>query len=57
MTRQFTRHVGLPPMKDLNEIRLTEYARLLDETTLPISSAASRVGWIDSRVAASVVSR
>jgi AraC family transcriptional regulator len=44
-------------MKDLNEIRLTEYARLLDETTLPISSAASRVGWIDSRVAASVVSR
>lgn len=52
LTREFNRHVGLAPMRYLTEIRLTEFTRLLEETDLPLSSAARQVGWQDSRIAA-----
>lgn len=52
LTRLFTMHVGLAPMRYLMETRLTEFTRLVEETDLPISAAAMEVGWRDSRIAA-----
>jgi AraC-like DNA-binding protein len=42
---------GTPPIRYLNEIRLTSFVRLLEETDLPIALAANKVGWRDSRIA------
>ncbi|GAB3613956.1 hypothetical protein GCM10027415_22960 [Humibacter ginsengisoli] len=52
LTRQFTSLVGLPPMRFLNEVRLTEFTRLIEETDETIEAAARAVGWTDARVAA-----
>ncbi|MFF2267410.1 helix-turn-helix transcriptional regulator [Cellulosimicrobium cellulans] len=51
LTRLFARHVGIAPMRYLAEIRLTEFARLVEETDLSIGQAARMVGWADPRVA------
>lgn len=52
LTRLFTARIGLAPMRFLTEVRLTEFTRLIEETDLPVTSAAREVGWNDSRVAA-----
>jgi AraC family transcriptional regulator len=52
LTRLFTTQVGASPMRFLTEIRLTEFTRLVEETDLPLPVAAKKVGWADSRVAA-----
>lgn len=51
LTRLFVRHVGAPPMRYLTEIRLTEFARLIEETDMSVTRAAQSVGWNDPRVA------
>lgn len=50
MNRVFQRHVGIGPMQFLNELRLTAFTRLIEETSLPVESAARQVGW-DRRTA------
>nr|WP_243752443.1 helix-turn-helix transcriptional regulator [Leucobacter weissii] len=52
LTRLFVRHLGVAPMRFLVEIRLTEFTRFIDESDLPVATAARRVGWDDARVAA-----
>ncbi len=52
LTRQFTTAFGVAPMRWLAETRLTEFARLLEETALPVVVAARTVGWQDRRIAA-----
>ena len=52
LTRILNQHLGVPPMRLLSELRLTEFVRLLEETSLPIGLSARRVGWRDPRVAA-----
>jgi AraC-like DNA-binding protein len=52
LTRLFTTQVGVPPMRFLAEVRLTEFTRLIEETELSISTASQSVGWKDGRVAA-----
>ncbi len=52
LARRFAQHYGVTPMRWLAEIRLTEFARLIEETTLTVEQAARRVGWADRRVAA-----
>lgn len=49
--RLFAAEFGVPPMRFLIEVRTTEFARLIEETELPIGIAARRVGWTDPRVA------
>ncbi|MFV0307082.1 MAG: helix-turn-helix domain-containing protein [Desertimonas sp.] len=51
LIRSFNVEVGTTPMRFLNETRLTEFARLVEETELPIGVAAIRVGWPDTRIA------
>ncbi|SDL38488.1 AraC-type DNA-binding protein [Microbacterium azadirachtae] len=51
LTRLFTRHTGVPPMRYLTETRLTEFTRLVEETDFAIERAARTVGWSDPRVA------
>lgn len=48
----FRQAFGVPPIRYLNELRLTAFVRLIEETDMPLSLAASTVGWRDSRVAA-----
>lgn len=50
--RLFRLHAGTSPMRFLNELRVSEFARLVSETTMPVEAAARSVGWQDSRVAA-----
>lgn len=50
--RIFRFEVGMTPMRFLSEIRLTEFARLVEESDIPLAAAAREVGWVDSRVAA-----
>lgn len=57
LTRLFARHLGATPMRLLTELRVTEFARLIEETTLTVEAAARRVGWGDRRVAASWFNR
>ena len=52
LNRRFVEGLGLAPMRWLTELRITEFARLIEETTLPVDAAARRVGWEDRRVAA-----
>lgn len=52
LTRLFSVHVGVAPMRFLTEVRLTEFTRLIEETELPVSVAARSVGWVDGRIAA-----
>lgn len=51
LTRLFARHTGAPPMRYLTEIRLTEFARLIEETDMSVARAAKSVGWNDPRIA------
>lgn len=51
LTRLFNRHLGVPPIRMLIELRLTEFARLVEETDLPVGVAARQVGWSDPGVA------
>ncbi|MDQ4113831.1 MAG: AraC family transcriptional regulator [Actinomycetota bacterium] len=51
MTRLFTRHTGVSPMRYLTEVRLTEFTRLVEETDFSVARAASAVGWSDPRIA------
>lgn len=51
LPRLFRAAFGVPPMRYLNEVRLTAFVRLIEETDLTVSAAARRVGWADSRVA------
>lgn len=51
LTRLFVRHAGAPPMRYLTEIRLTEFARLIEETDMSVTRAAKSVGWNDPRIA------
>ncbi|WP_448257449.1 helix-turn-helix domain-containing protein [Microbacterium aurum] len=51
LDRLFRRHLGLPPIRMLIELRLTEFTRLIEETGLTITEAARSVGWNDPRVA------
>jgi len=57
LTRLFNDEVGVAPMRFLTEVRLTEFTRLIDETPLPVSSAARDVGWADARIATRWFSR
>lgn len=52
LPRLFRRAFGIPPIRYLNELRLTAFVRLIEETDLPLALAASKVGWRDSRIAA-----
>lgn len=52
LTRLFTSVLGVAPMRYLTEIRLTEFARLIEETDLPLAVIARQVGWHDAQVAA-----
>lgn len=52
LTRRFTTELGLTPIRWLIEARLTEFARMVEETSLPIKAASAMVGWPDTRVAA-----
>ncbi|MGO2193962.1 MAG: helix-turn-helix transcriptional regulator [Brachybacterium sp.] len=52
LTRRFTTEFGAAPMRWLTEVRTTEFARLIEETTLSVDAAARTVGWADRRVAA-----
>ncbi|MCV7563979.1 helix-turn-helix transcriptional regulator, partial [Micrococcus luteus] len=51
LTRMFVQHAGAAPMRLLTELRLTEFARLIEETDISVMRAASEVGWSDPRVA------
>lgn len=51
LTRMFVQHAGAAPMRLLTELRLTEFARLIEETDMSVMRAASEVGWSDPRVA------
>lgn len=51
LTRRFSREFGVPPMRWLAEARTTEFARLMEETALPVDVAALHVGWANRRVA------
>lgn len=51
LTRLFVLHVGEPPMRFLTEMRLAKFARLIDESGVPVGFAARSVGWQDPRVA------
>lgn len=57
LTRLFNDQVGVPPMRFLTVVRLTEFTRLIEETELPVSSAAREVGWVDARIATRWFSR
>lgn len=52
LNRLFTAVMGVAPMRYLTEIRLTEFARLIEETDLPLAAIARQVGWHDAQVAA-----
>ncbi|WP_140403517.1 helix-turn-helix transcriptional regulator [Microbacterium sp. JB110] len=52
LTRRFCEGYGVPPMRWLIEARTTEFARLIEETALPVDAVARQVGWADRRVAA-----
>ncbi|MFT3889021.1 MAG: AraC family transcriptional regulator [Arachnia sp.] len=52
LTRLFVAQTGIPPMRFLSSMRVTEFTRLIEETDMSIESAARTVGWTDSRVAA-----
>jgi len=51
LSRLFVIRTGLPPMRFLSEIRLTEFTRLIEETDMSVASAAHAVGWTDPRIA------
>jgi AraC-like DNA-binding protein len=53
LTRLFTLRVGVPPIRFLTEIRLTEFTRLMEETEMTVADAARAVGWRDARIASS----
>jgi len=53
LTRLFVGQTGLPPMRFLAEIRLTEFVRLIEESDMTISQSARVVGWTDPRIASS----
>jgi AraC-like DNA-binding protein len=57
LTRLFNEQIGVAPMRFLTEVRLTEFTRLIEETELPVSSAARNVGWVDARIATRWYSR
>lgn len=57
LTRLFSTHMGVSPMRFLTEVRLTEFSRLIDETDLSVHQAAQTVGWADPRVASAWFSR
>lgn len=50
INRIFQRHVGIAPMRFLNEVRLTAFTRIMEETSLTVEAAAREVGW-DRRTA------
>lgn len=50
LSRLFQRHTGTGPIHFLNEMRLTTFTRLIEETTMTVEAAAHQVGW-DRRVA------
>lgn len=50
LSRLFQRHAGIGPMRLLNEMRLTAFTRLIEETSLTVETAARQVGW-DRRIA------
>lgn len=52
LTRRFQEDFGISPMRWLMEARTTEFARLIEETTISVAEAAQRVGWVDRRIAA-----
>ncbi len=52
LTRLFINYLGVAPIQFLVEVRLTEFARLVEETELSRGEAARQVGWQDSRIAA-----
>lgn len=52
LTRLFVRHAGTRPMRYLTEIRVTEFARPIEETDMSETCAVRSVGWGDPRVAA-----
>ena len=57
LTRLFSSHVGVSPMRFLTEVRLTEFTRLVEETDFSVARAANTVGWSDPRVASTWFSR
>ncbi|QTV80899.1 helix-turn-helix domain-containing protein [Microbacterium sp. NIBRBAC000506063] len=57
LTRLFAAHTGLPPIRFLTEVRLTEFVRLIEETELSVAHAAQMVGWPDPRIASAWFSR
>lgn len=57
LTRLFVRHTGIPPIRFLTDLRLTEFARSIEETDVSVAKAANAVGWADPRVASAWFSR
>lgn len=57
LTRLFTIHAGISPIRFLTEVRLTEFTRLIEETELSVAHAAQTVGWPDPRIASAWFSR
>lgn len=57
LTRLFIRQTGVGPMRFLTEIRLTEFARLIDESDISVTAAAAEVGWRDPRIASAWFAR
>ncbi|MDJ1115088.1 helix-turn-helix transcriptional regulator [Microbacterium dauci] len=57
LTRLFTFHIGVAPIRFLTEVRLTEFVRLIEETELSVAQAAQKVGWSDPRIASAWFSR
>ena len=53
LTRLFTFHTGVAPMRFLTQVRLTEFTRLIEETDQSVAHAAQSVGWTDPRTASS----
>ncbi len=57
LTRLFVIQTGVAPMRFLTEMRLTEFTRLVEESDIPIATAAMDVGWADARVASAWFAR
>lgn len=57
LTRLFSAHTGVSPIRFLTDIRLTEFTRLIEETELPVAHAAQTVGWPDPRIASAWFNR
>jgi AraC-like DNA-binding protein len=57
LTRLFTMHTGISPIRFLTQLRLTEFTRLIEETELSVAQAAQMVGWPDARIASAWFSR